>query len=1000
MKLKTSLLISYCVAALIPISALSYLAYDNAKGQLLTMKAHKIETLLSTRQDDIQEYFRDIESHIDTLSKSPAVTSAMVDFSQSFNMIAADSFLFSETGPDSTTHIDAAEMSVRQYLDRKFAAKYRERTGDSPKVADLVSPTDNGKVIQQLYISENPEPLGSKHLLDFADDGSRYSRVHKQYHSYFSKVLSSHNYYDVFLLEPKHGTVVYSVFKEMDYGMPMDTGPLKDSGLAEAYRMAVKQKATDKPAITDFTFYLPSYEAPASFISSPIYKDDILLGVLVFQMPIDEINNIVTPDSDIEMAAHAYLVGEDGLLRSQLRDVDYNSILEMKVDIENMRKLDRAHIFETVIENIHNEPVILATQEVDILGNPVVLVVEFAKKQLLQPLSSFRFILLLSFVVSTIFAVTIALWVTRSTIRKLGSDPTDLISIANAVANGDYSNDLTPYKNDDNILASMANMQGELIQREENDKSNMAAMTQLSQGLDQIKTPVIIAGPNLDISFINASMKQWIVDHLSDVKSHYPDVQPDSMINTSVLNLLGANLKQPLDTLRDKYFCEIQVGSRLLEITSSAIVTSLNERVGTAIEVVDVTRNRAVMEEVESIVNSAEKGQLVNRINMTDKHGVNRTLCQNVNDLLDVTAGFVADVKDFAKSIAAGDLTRTIRTEYSGTFDDVKSDANLSIEQLKDVMTRITTVAGTVETAAKEIATGNADLSQRTERAAASLEETSSSMEEMTASVSKTAENSLMAHKLAVAARNEAEKGGVVVGDAVQAMDGINESSRKIADIIGVIDDIAFQTNLLALNASVEAARAGEQGRGFAVVASEVRNLAGRSATAAKEIKDLIEDSVKRVENGAKLVNESGRTLTDIVTQVKKVTDIVSDISAASQEQSEGISLVNAAITNLDEATQQNAVLVEKASTASQSTTAQTDDLIELIQFFKFDYIKPTSNTVSNTKVSTPPAPKPTVVATVAKQDEGSFKAANESQRQPAKKRTVNSDTESDWEEF
>jgi len=230
-------------------------------------------------------------------------------------------------------------------------------------------------------------------------------------------------------------------------------------------------------------------------------------------------------------------------------------------------------------------------------------------------------------------------------------------------------------------------------------------------------------------------------------------------------------------------------------------------------------------------------------------------------------------------------------------------------------------------------------LSQRTERAAASLEETSSSMEEMTASVSKTAENSIKAHKLAVAARSEAEKGGIVVGDAVEAMDGINESSRKIADIIGVIDDIAFQTNLLALNASVEAARAGEQGRGFAVVASEVRNLAGRSATAAKEIKDLIDD----------------------------------------------------------EATQQNAALVEQASAASLSTTAQTDNLVELIQFFHFVANLPVPTRTPSTQ--TVPAPGPSAIP-LTEQNTAPKESANAPHHSPITKNVSNSDTDTDWEEF
>jgi methyl-accepting chemotaxis protein len=239
-----------------------------------------------------------------------------------------------------------------------------------------------------------------------------------------------------------------------------------------------------------------------------------------------------------------------------------------------------------------------------------------------------------------------------------------------------------------------------------------------------------------------------------------------------------------------------------------------------------------------------------------------------------------------------------------------------------------------VASGAEEISQGNADLSQRTEEQASSLEETASSMEEMTSTVRQNADNAKVANELAEKTSSKAIQGGEVVNRAVQSMSGINESSKKIADIIGVIDEIAFQTNLLALNAAVEAARAGEQGRGFAVVAGEVRNLAQRSAGAAKEIKDLIRDSVSKVEDGTLLVNESGETLKDIVASVKRVTDMISDIAEASVEQSSGIEQVNKAVTQMDEMTQQNAALVEEASAAGESMAEQANDMRRLLNFF------------------------------------------------------------------
>jgi methyl-accepting chemotaxis protein len=292
----------------------------------------------------------------------------------------------------------------------------------------------------------------------------------------------------------------------------------------------------------------------------------------------------------------------------------------------------------------------------------------------------------------------------------------------------------------------------------------------------------------------------------------------------------------------------------------------------------------------------------------------------------------VSETQDVVKQAIDGDLQHRIpMAGKTGELEALCSGVNSLLESTADLVKRVKLATSEVQTGAEEISKGNTNLSQRTEEQASSLEETASSMEEMTSTVKQTADNAGQANQLAIAARQQAEKGGTVVGSAVNAMSGINEASKKIADIIGVIDEIAFQTNLLALNAAVEAARAGEQGRGFAVVATEVRNLAGRSATAAKEIKALIQDSVAKVDEGSKLVDESGRTLEDIVASVKKVTDIVAEIAAASREQSTGIEQVNKAVMQMDQTTQQNAALVEEAAAASQAIVEQAQALSAMI---------------------------------------------------------------------
>jgi methyl-accepting chemotaxis protein len=294
----------------------------------------------------------------------------------------------------------------------------------------------------------------------------------------------------------------------------------------------------------------------------------------------------------------------------------------------------------------------------------------------------------------------------------------------------------------------------------------------------------------------------------------------------------------------------------------------------------------------------------------------------------------IAETVDVLKNFADGNLTRKIEGEYKGTFREIKASLNSTIDRLRDMVRKIVEAAQSVNSAASEISSGSTDLSQRTEEQASSLEETAASMEQITGTVKQNSSNASTANDLSTKANVVANDGGRVVEDAVSAMRNIEQSSKKISDIIGVIDEIAFQTNLLALNAAVEAARAGDAGKGFAVVASEVRSLAGRSASASKEIKALINESAVQVSTGAELVNQAGETLRGIVASVKQVSEIISEIASASTEQATGIDEINSAITQMDEVTQQNAALVEQNTAAAQSMLEQAQELERIMRFF------------------------------------------------------------------
>jgi len=450
--------------------------------------------------------------------------------------------------------------------------------------------------------------------------------------------------------------------------------------------------------------------------------------------------------------------------------------------------------------------------------------------------------------------------------------------------------------------------------------------------LDQLDANVMVVDNSLKVIFVNPAIRQMLTRAQTALRSELPAFDVAALPGACLesLTLKPAELRKQVEQLSETTTREEVMGGRTMKTTMSPMKDETGRRLGTVIEWLDRTQEVATESELQDIIVAVTEGKLDNRISLTSKRGFFLTLSRGINELVDAIGAMIEEVQGLVVAANQGDLTRRIDTEGKpGLLVKVGGGINELTENMAGLVAQVKAAASEVSRGADEISQGNANLSQRTEEQASSLEETASSMEEMTSTVKQNADNAGQASQLAVAARDQAEKGGAVVSRAVRAMSDINDASRRIADIIGVIDEIAFQTNLLALNAAVEAARAGEQGRGFAVVASEVRNLAGRSATAAKEIKALIQDSVKKVDEGSTLVTQSGATLELIVSSVKKVTDIVAEIAAASNEQSAGIEQVNKAVMQLDELTQQNAALVEEASAASQAMAEQARGLNE-----------------------------------------------------------------------
>jgi methyl-accepting chemotaxis protein len=498
--------------------------------------------------------------------------------------------------------------------------------------------------------------------------------------------------------------------------------------------------------------------------------------------------------------------------------------------------------------------------------------------------------------VVVLFGLALSALITRAVVNPM----THAVSVFRSISTGRYDNRIELSGTDEagQVLLALEEMQMKLRRLKEAETNAAATVSgRIRAALDHASSAMLVADAHLEIIYVNHMFESLIRDLEQDLRRDLPQLSSAGLVGAGieVLYKEPATARRKLESLTGKHVEEVCLGGHTFRLVASPVVAASGERIGTVLEWTDRTQEVGVEAEMERILQSVLEGDLGLRISLAGKAGFFDTMSRGVNQLADNMAQLVSQVKAAARAV------------YTG---------------------------------AEEISNGNVNLSQRTEQQSSSLEETASSMEQMTSTVRANADNANQANELASAARAQAERGGTVVGKAVQAMGEINVASKKIADIIGVIDEIAFQTNLLALNAAVEAARAGEQGRGFAVVASEVRSLAGRSATAAKEIKDLIRDSVKKVEDGSVLVTESGHTLEQIVGSVKKVSSIVAEIAAASREQSSGIEQVNRAVMQMDELTQQNASLVEEATASSQAMSERARELDEMMSRYRVDAIE------------------------------------------------------------
>lgn len=506
-----------------------------------------------------------------------------------------------------------------------------------------------------------------------------------------------------------------------------------------------------------------------------------------------------------------------------------------------------------------------------------------------------------------------------------------------------------------------------MLAAREREEKLAAENLRIRNALDKCTTNVMIANTDCEIAYMNESVTEMLRKNEGDLRKTLPQFDSNKLMgaNIDVFHKNPSHQRNMLAGLRGTYKTEIKVGELTFGLIANPIMDAAGKRVGTVVEWKDRTDEVLVEKEVAEIIAGAAVGDFARRIDVSAKQGFFRQLGDSINKLFDVTEGGMNDVVRVLAMIAEGDLTEQITADYQGTFGQLKDACNTTVTNLSSTMTNVTSAVQSLTSASNQINATAQSLSQASSEQAASVEETSASLEEMTASISQNTENAKVTDGIATKASTEATEGGEAVTATVSAM-------KSIAEKIGIIDDIAYQTNLLALNAAIEAARAGEHGKGFAVVAAEVRKLAERSQVAAQEIGSVAGSSVQ-------LAEKAGKLLDQMVPNIKKTSDLVQEITAASEEQASGVKQINGAVTQLSKTTQTNAAASEELAATAEEMNGQVEQLEQAVAFFKIEGVS-TGSVVAMKPRSAPAGSKPKPVARGSARTSGNLALAANSE--------------------